>query len=123
MAKVISWVRWLGLITLAFALASLALSLISATITQEVALALMIFGNRMALATAILGVAVGWQRRRWIWTTALALAGLMTLLSGPISQAISTNAPYIVAPIIVGALAVALVGMPGLSRATSSAAR
>jgi hypothetical protein len=123
MTKVTSWVRWLGLITLAFALASLVLSLISATAAQELALALMIFGNRMALAAAILGVAVGWQRRRWIWTTALALAGLGTLFSGPISQAMNMNAPYIIAPIIVGALAVALVGVRGLPRATGSAAR
>lgn len=123
MAKVTPWVRWLGLITLVFALISLVLSLISATTAQELAVALMLLGNRMALAAAILGVAVGWQRRRWIWTTALALAGLATLFSGPISEAINTNAPYIIAPIIVGVLALALVGAPGLPRATSSAAR
>ncbi|HEU0027725.1 MAG TPA: hypothetical protein VFQ25_11475 [Ktedonobacterales bacterium] len=123
MTKVTSWVRWLGLITLLFALASLVLSLIHATTAQELAVALMILGNRMALAAAVLGIAVAWQRRRWLSVSALALAGLATLMSGPISDAINTNAPFIVGPLIVGALALTLVGLPGLPRAAGSSAR
>lgn len=117
------WVRWLGLLTLLFALIGLVLSLINATVTQQLALGLVIFANRMALVEAVLGVVVCWQRRRWGWVVAQALAGALTLMSGPISGAINSNIPFVLGPILVGALGLAAVGWPGLLRLRGSAAR
>ncbi len=118
-----SWVRWLGLATLLLALIGLGLSFILTPMTQELALALVIFANRMALVEAVLGVAASWQRRRWAWVAALALAGVLTLLSGPISTALNSYAPYLAGPILVGALGMAAMGFPGLPRPTGSPSR
>ena len=123
MTKLTPWVRALGLATLLFALVGLGLSLSSATAAQAMAAALVIFANRLALVTAVLGVAVNWPRRRWGWVVALTLAGIATLLSGPISDAINSNMPFIIGPILVGALGLASIGLPGVPRITGASAR
>ncbi len=117
------WVRWLGLVTLLFALIGFGLSFINAAVAQEMAVGLVIFANRMALVVATLGVIVAWQRRRWGWMAALALAGVITLLSGPLSSMVNSNMPYVIGPVLVGALGLALVKWPGLPRLTGSSAR
>ena len=117
------WVRWLGLATLLLALAGLGLSFINATMAQMLAIGLAIFISRLALVEAVLGVVAGWQRRRWVWVVALGLAGIATLLCGPLSNAVNSNAPYIIVPIFVGALGLASAGLPHLPRAASASAR
>jgi len=123
MMKLSNWVRWLGLSALALALVGLGLSLMSAATAQATAVALVILANRVGIAAAVLGVVLSWQRRRWVWLAALTLAGLVTLLSGPISDAVNTNAPYIIGPLIVGALALTLTGAPRLPRGVNASTR
>jgi hypothetical protein len=121
--KLTSWVRWIGLATLLLALAGLGLSFINAPAAQTIAVGLVIFANRLALVAATLGVVACWQRRSWGWVAALALAGVITLLSGPISDAFNSNFPFIVGPILVGALGLAATGLPSLPRITGSSTR
>lgn len=116
------WTRWLGLATLLGALIGLGLSFIPATQTAAVALVYLV--NQVALAVAALGIAACW--RRWRWVIALALAGLATLLIGPVSHLLNSNLPFVIMPIIVGALgllATGLLGVIGAWRASPSNTR
>lgn len=116
------WTRWLGLATLLGALIGLGLSFIPATQTAAVALVYLV--NQVALAVAALGIAACW--RRWRWVIALALAGLATLLIGPVSHLFNSNLPFVIMPIIVGALgllATGLLGVIGAWRASPSNTR
>lgn len=121
--KLMSWVRALGLATLLCALVGLGLSFMTgAAQAQSLAVGLVVFANRIALVVVALGMAALW--RRWAWVVALALAGVLTLLSGPLSDALNSNMPYIAGPAIVGALGLAAGGLKGLrnlSRATRAA--
>ncbi len=124
--KLAYWVRMLGLVTFLFALVGMGLLLVNSEAAQTLAVALVIFASRIALIVAALGVVVSWQRRRWRWVAALALAGMVTLLSGPLSALMNSSAPFLVGPLVVGALGLAATGLPRLPRlprATGASAR
>lgn len=122
--KLAYWVRILGLMTFLFALVGIGLSLVNSEGARTLAAALVIFASRIALIVATLGVVVSWQRRRWLWVAVIALAGVATLLSGPLSALFDSSAPFLVGPLVVGALGLAVTGLPRLprlSRATTGA--